>query len=60
MVVELVETVGAVGAIAWAAIALRAAWLLPDWLTKWQRLLEARRARADEEEPSPDGGSSHS
>lgn len=34
---------GMLGAFAWVAIALRAAWLLPDWLAKWQRVLAARR-----------------
>jgi hypothetical protein len=27
----------------WIMVALRATWLLPDWLAKWQRLLERRR-----------------
>jgi hypothetical protein len=27
----------------WIMVALRVAWLLPDWLAKWQRLLERRR-----------------
>jgi hypothetical protein len=40
--------VGALNAIdlVWVVVALRAAWLLPDWVGKWQRLIARRRARA--------------
>jgi hypothetical protein len=27
----------------WVIVALRATWLLPDWLAKWQRLFDRRR-----------------
>jgi hypothetical protein len=30
-------------AVLWIMVVLRATWLLPDWLTKWQQLLERRR-----------------
>jgi hypothetical protein len=33
---------GSAAALAWAGLTLRAAWLLPDWVAKWRRVLGRR------------------
>jgi len=43
----LTASAGALTAIGGIALVLRAAWLLPDWLGKWQQLIDARRGRAE-------------
>jgi hypothetical protein len=42
-VTTLRHVVTIAGDAIWVLMALRVAWLLPDWLGKWQRLLHRRR-----------------
>ncbi len=50
---EMAETLGGV---AWLAIALRALWLLPDWLAKWRRLLRDEASGRDQRSERPRSG----
>jgi hypothetical protein len=37
---------GQVSVLLYILVVMRAAWFLPDWLTKWQRLIDRRRETA--------------
>lgn len=38
------QHIALLGHAAWALLALRAIWLLPDWVAKWQRVLQTQAA----------------